>query len=61
MIQLRWYVRGGWDGPEKVLQYRVFQNTTAYAGIVSQEFMNQTAKMAWSEWMDVPEENDGCC
>lgn len=60
-MELRWYVRGGWDGPEKVLQYRVFRNITVYAGMPTIEITQQTATMAWSEWMDVPEVNDGCC
>jgi hypothetical protein len=48
---------------KKKLQYRVYQNTAIYAGMPDQDFMNKTAKMAWSEWRDVPEyvETDTSC
>jgi len=39
---------------KKKLQYRVYQNTAVYAGMPDQDFMNKTAKMAWSPWMDIP-------
>lgn len=39
---------------KRKLQYRVFQNTAVYAGMPDQDFINKTAKMAWSEWRDVP-------
>lgn len=39
---------------KRKLQYRVFQNTAVYAGMPDQNFINQHAKMAWSDWRDVP-------
>lgn len=43
---------------KRKLQYRQMYNSTIYAGMPTQEQMNQTAKMVWSEWKDVPEEHD---
>lgn len=59
MIELRWLIRQGWDGPEKVLQYRQKVDTTIRAGIgwSPTEIMN-TQKMQWSEWSNVPEVKD---
>ena len=39
---------------KRKLQYRVYQNTAIYAGMPDQDFINKTAKMAWSPWVDVP-------
>lgn len=39
---------------KKKLQYRVMQNTTVYAGMPDQDFVNKTANMQWSPWQDVP-------
>jgi hypothetical protein len=44
---------------KRKLQYRQQYNATVYAGMPSQDFVNQTAKMVWSEWKDVPEVEDG--
>lgn len=44
---------------KRKLQYRQQYNATVYAGMPGQDFMNQTAKMVWSEWKDVPEVEDG--
>lgn len=51
MMELRWNVTQ--DGP-KTLQYRRKYNATVYAGMPGQDYINQTAKMVWSEWKDVP-------
>jgi hypothetical protein len=40
MIELRWLIRPGWDGPERILQVR--QCTF-------------TPNLQWSEWKDIPE------
>jgi len=53
MIELRWYVRPGWDGPEKVLQYRQQHETTNYSTILSNG--SHMREMVWSDWRDVPE------
>jgi hypothetical protein len=39
---------------KRKLQYRRFVNSTVYAGIPSTEFTMQTAKMEWTDWVDVP-------
>ena len=53
--ELRWYVRPGWDGPVKILQYRVIRDVTVWAGMPTQEQVRACANYQWSEWMDVPE------
>jgi hypothetical protein len=55
MVEMRWYVPVTGD---KVLQYRHMVNTTVYAGMPSQDIVNQTATMAWSPWKDVPMESE---
>jgi hypothetical protein len=54
MVELRWLVRAGWDGPEKFLQMRQQYDKTIRAGMFSHEDIQRTASMAWSEWKDVP-------
>ena len=44
---------------KRKLQYRQQYNATVYAGMPGQDLMNQTAKMVWSEWKDIPEVEDG--
>ena len=51
MIQMRWFHYN--DGEEPVLQYRVMQDTSVYAGMVPTGF----EKMEWSWWIDVPHEH----
>jgi hypothetical protein len=56
MIELRWYVRPGWDGPEKVLQYRQKQDVTNYSTLLPNgSYLNE---MVWSDWRDVPKVED---
>jgi hypothetical protein len=52
MYELRYLVRNGWDGPEKVLQYRTQIEVTDYSTTTSQGFF--TKKNEWTEWQDVP-------
>lgn len=62
MLELRWLTRpckSTWsDGVERtvyietVLQYRVYRDTNAYAGMGP--FPESQRRMAWSDWMDVP-------
>ena len=62
MMEMRWLVRPGWDGPERVLQYRQKIDVTiraAAAGMWDNESLARTANMQWSEWKDVPEVTDG--
>ena len=65
--ELRWLVRPNGnlrlDGTvvvhdtERVLQYRtkVNVNVNVYAGMPDVDFVNRTANMQWSTWIDVPE------
>lgn len=56
--ELRWFVRAGWDGPEKVLQVRYKRDVTVWSGMPTQEQIRAMANYQWSEWMDVPEFKD---
>lgn len=59
MIELRWLIRQGWDGPEKVLQYRQKVDTTIRAGTNwTLPETRITTNMQWSNWTDVPEVKD---
>lgn len=56
MIEMRWLVRPGWDGPEKVLQYRQKYDATIYSSIgPNGDFLKE---MVWSDWKDVPTVED---
>ena len=62
MIEMRWLVRAGWDGPERVLQYRQQIDVTIRAGGAGtwdNASLARTANLQWSEWRDVPEVADG--
>ena len=52
MYELRYLVRPGWDGPEKVLQYRTQIEVTDY--ITTTDKGSFTKKREWTEWQDVP-------
>ena len=52
MYELRYLVRKGWDGPEKVLQYRTQSEVTDYSGTTTNGSF--TKKREWTEWQDVP-------
>ena len=52
MIEIRWLVRAGWDGPERILQFRQKIDMTVYAG--NGPFADSLKNMQWSEWKDVP-------
>ena len=59
-FEMRWYVRPGWDGPEKVLQYRYQFKQTDYSAIDSQtnfvwaQTKGYVKQRVWSDWADVP-------
>jgi hypothetical protein len=55
MVELRWLIRAGWDGPEKVLQARYKRDVTVWAGTPTQEQIRAMANYQWTEWIDVPE------
>ena len=52
MIQMRWYKSNAAGG--QILQYRVKQNMTVYAGMPTEEEKLKTANYQWSEWITVP-------
>lgn len=52
MIEMRWLVRPGWDGPENILQYRQMVDKNIYSGFNRPE--NVMPNMQWSDWADVP-------
>lgn len=58
MIELRWRIRPGWDGPEKVLEYRQYVDTTVYAQDPGGYVFPPVSKMEWSKWKEVPEFDD---
>lgn len=55
MIEMRWLVRQGWDGPERVLQYRQYVDATVYAQDPGGFVFPAQRNMQWSNWKDVPE------
>ena len=52
MYELRYLVRKGLDGLEKVLQYRTQSEVTDYSTITLKGSF--TTKKEWTEWQDVP-------
>jgi len=56
MYELRYLVRKGWDGPEKVLQYRTQVEVTDYSTTTIQGSF--TKKREWTDWQDVPTVED---
>jgi hypothetical protein len=52
MYELRYLVRKGWDGLEKVLQYRTQIEVTDYSTTTDKGSF--TKKREWTEWKDVP-------
>lgn len=52
MFELRYLVRPGWDGPEKVLQYRTQIEVADYSRTT--ENGSYTKRTEWTEWRDVP-------
>ncbi len=55
MFELRWIVRPGWDGPERVLQYRTTKEVVVYSGATDQDRAGQRREQKWTDWCDVPE------
>lgn len=52
MFELRYLIRPGWDGPEKVLQYRTQKEVTDYSSTTTNG--SYTTKVEWTDWRDVP-------
>jgi hypothetical protein len=53
MIELRWLIQPGWDGPEKVLQYRQKLDIIDYSRKDSNGVFLKTTEM--TDWVTVPE------
>lgn len=53
MIELRWLIQPGWDGPEKVLQYRQKVDIIDYSRKDSSGVFLKTTEM--TDWVTVPE------
>ena len=53
MYELRYFVRTGWDGPEKVLQYRTQIEVTDYS-VKTTETGSFIKKREWTDWQYVP-------
>ena len=56
MYELRYLIRKGSDGPEKVLQYRTQVEVTDYTGTTTNGSFIK--KREWSDWKDVPTVKD---
>jgi hypothetical protein len=56
MYELRYFVRSGWDGPEKVLQYRTQLEVTDYSSKTDDGRYLSVKK--WTDWLDVPTVKD---
>jgi hypothetical protein len=52
-FELRWLIRQGWEGSEKVLQYRSIKYVTDYSS------KDQISTIKWTKWQDVPKVEDG--
>ena len=50
---MRWLIQPGWDGPEKVLQYRQKLDIIDYSRKDSNGVFLKTAEM--TDWVTVPE------
>ena len=56
MYELRYLIRNGWDGSEKVLQYRTQLEVTDYSTTTLNGSF--TKKREWTDWQDVPIVNE---
>lgn len=56
MYELRYFVRSGWDGPEKVLQYRTQKEVSDYSTKTNEGSFTLVKK--WTDWCDVPTVED---
>lgn len=52
MIELRWLIQAGWDGPEQVLQYRQKRDIIDYGSKDSNGVFLKTNEM--TDWVTVP-------
>ena len=52
MIELQWLIQAGWDGPERVLQYRQNRDIIDYSRKDSNGHFVKTTEM--TDWVTVP-------
>ena len=52
-FEMRWLVTPGWDGPEKILQYRYEREITDY-GIQNPRTGSFVVRTELTEWINVP-------
>jgi hypothetical protein len=52
MIELRWLIQAGWDGPEQILQYRQNSDIIDYSRKFITGFFLKTSEM--TDWVTVP-------
>jgi hypothetical protein len=57
MFELRYLVQTGWDGPEKVLQYRTQIEVSDYSSKTN-DTGSFLKKKEWTEWQYVPTVNE---
>jgi hypothetical protein len=52
-FEMRWLVTPGWDGPEKILQYRYEREITDYS-LQNPRTGSFVTRTELTEWIDVP-------
>lgn len=52
-FEMRWLITAGWDGPEKILQYRYQTEVTDY-GAHNPTTGGFLKTLGWTEWVTVP-------
>ena len=55
-FEMRWFVTPGWDGPEKILQYRYEREVTDYS-IENPRTGSFVKRNELTDWITVPTEN----
>ena len=55
-FEMRWLVTPGWDGPEKILQYRYEREVTDYS-IENPRTGSFVKRNELTDWITVPTEN----
>ena len=53
-FEMRWLITAGWDGPEKILQYRYETEITDY-GTQNPRTVGFLKRTGFTEWQTVPE------
>jgi len=53
MVEMRWRICNGWDGPEKVLEYRQQVDATVYAQDPGGYMFPPMQKLEWTRWKEV--------